>query len=335
MAQQQHIMTRNIRKLVFFILISFSHTFKNTFKKLPNKKFLSNYKYYEKVNFFQCFRYCVSKKNCNIFSYNAELQTCQISDCENDKHLDDLTECKGWNAYFLTINTQKDASNLFDKIRETKLFEVLTFDKEAVTKDVEIDVDINSIYLTICFWFRMNKYNNKNVIFTMKNDQSCAYLQVYIDENQKGNLQTDVDGTIQHSFSNKFNRAEFYHVCIVYDNGTATWYTNGNRNKAHILDELKNRIEVKKILFGKATKGHTGVCSDDEGKGFENGYLFDFNIFNRKLDESEIRLVRTGKSQTSSAVSWDDVKCNFVNVLNPVLQMRSINKHQRIKTAIV
>lgn len=170
----------------------------------------------------------------------------------------------------------------------------------------------------------------------MKNDQSCAYLQVYIDKNQQGNLQTDVHRAIQHSFSNKFNRAEFYHICIVYDNGTATWYTNGNRNKAHILDELENaRIELKKILFGKAAKGHANVCSDDEGKGFENGYLFDFNIFNRKLDESEVRLVRTGKSQITSAVSWDDVRCNFVNVLNPILQMRSINMHQKIKKAIV
>ena len=169
----------------------------------------------------------------------------------------------------------------------------------------------------------------------MKNDQSCAYWQVYIDENQKGNFQTDVDRTIQYSFSNKFNRAEFYHICIVYDNDTAIWYTNGNRNKAHILDELENnRIEFKKTLFGKATKGHADVCSDDEGKEFENGYLFDFNIFNI-FDESEIRLVRTGKSQITSAVSWGDVRCSFVNALNPILQMRSINKHQRIKKAIV
>lgn len=189
----------------------------------------------------------MSKQNCNIFSYNAKLQTCQMSACENDKHLDDLSESNGWNTYFLTINTQKNVSDLFDKIRETKLFEVLTFHEEALTKDTEMDVDVNSVYLTICFWFKMNKYNEK---------------------------------------------------------------------------------KCKK-------KGHANVCSDDEGKGFENGYLFDFNIFNRKLDESEVRLVRTGKSQITSAVSWDDVRCNFVNVLNPILQMRSINMHQKIKKAIV
>lgn len=157
-----------------------------------------------------------------------------MSACENDKHLDDLSENSGWNTYFLTINTQKDVSDVFDKIREAKLFEVLTFHKEALTKDVEVDVDVNSIYLTNCFWFRMNKYNEKNVIFTMKNDQSCAYLRVSIDKNQQGNLQGDVHRAIQHSFSNKFNRAEFCHICIVYNNGTATWYTNGNRNKGHI-----------------------------------------------------------------------------------------------------
>ena len=71
-------------------------------------------------------------------------------------------------------------SDLFDKIRETKLFEVLTFHEEALTKDIEMDVDVNSVYLTICFWFKMNKYNEKKCnIYNEKRSIMCLLAGLY------------------------------------------------------------------------------------------------------------------------------------------------------------
>lgn len=169
----------------------------------------------------------------------------------------------------------------------------------------------------------------------MKNDQSCSYLQFCIGKNQEGYLKTNINTTIQYNYTKELKRWTFHHICIVYNNGTATWYINEDRRKYHLINETKNnRIQVSKLLIGKAIKGYAGVCSDDGDMGFD-GLLFDFNIFTRKLDESETKLLWTGKSTIPPFLSWRDVKNKFTNLPNPILKNELIYTYNNIKYAYI
>lgn len=317
-------MKQNIVNLFFIILPLFCDTLNNMFKKLLNKKLLSTRKYYERVNLFQCFKHCMNNENCDWFNYNKNLQACQLLDSHTDKHLEKIVYSNGWDIYFSTKNTKKEEPNLN---------ELMVFNNELERNNVELDVNINSSYLTICFWFRFYYIKKTTVIFTMKNDQSCAYLQFCIDKNQTAFLKTNIDTTNQYNYANKLKRWTFHHICIVYNNGAATWYINGDKKKNHLINEIENnRIQVSKLLIGKAIKEYAGVCSDDEDMGFD-GLLFDFNIFNRKLNISETKLLWTGKSTIPPFVSWRDVKNKFANLLNPVLKKVSIYSYYNIRDA--
>ena len=313
--------------VLFLILSSFCDGFKNTFKKLLNKKLLSKQEHYERVNLFHCFKYCVNKENCDMFSYNAEFQICQLSDSKLDKFFDDAVQSDGWDIYFPTTSAIDDESNLY---------EAIAFKNEVDTKSVEIDVNIDSIYLTMCFWFKIKEISKLNVIFTMKNHWSCAYLQVYIDTNKKIYLKTDINNaSIKYNSGEKFYLRTNYHICIVYENGTATWYIDGERIRTNIINDIENnRIEISKLLIGKAIRGYEENCLDDEGMGLEKGFLFDFNIFSQKLDESEINLVRGGRSTISPTVSWNDIKNKFVNNPNAVLEMTTNSKYYDARNGI-
>ena len=312
-------------KLVFvLVLSSFCDSFKNTFKKFLNKKLLSKQEYYERVNLFHCLKYCVNKKNCSMFSYNAEFQICQLSDSKPEKFSDDAVQSDGWDIYFPTMSATDEESNLH---------EAIVFKNEVDTKSAEIDVNIDSIYLTMCFWFKSKEISKLNVILTMKNYWSCAYLQLYIDTNKKIYLKTNA--SVNYNSGEKFYPRTYYHICVVYGDGTATWYIDGERIRTNIINDIENnRIQISKLLIGKAIKGFEEDCSDDQGKGLENGFLFDFNIFSQKLDESEVNLVRCGKSTISLTVSWNDVKNKFANNLNAVLEMTTNSKYYDAKNGI-
>ena len=310
----------------FLVLSLFCDAFKNTFKKLLNTKLLGTQEHYERVNLFHCLKYCVNKENCDIFSYNAEFQICQVSDSKLEELSDHAVQSDGWDIYFPTMSTVDDEPNLYEGI---------AFKNEVDTTSVEMDVNIDSIYLTMCFWFKLKDISKLNVIFTMKNYQSCAYLQLFIDANKKAYLKTDINASIKYSSGEKFYPRTYYHLCVVYENGTATWYVDGESIKTNIIEDIENnRIQISKLLIGKAIKGYEEDCSDDQGIGLENGFLFDFNIFSQKLDKSEINLVRGGRSTTSPTVSWNDVKTKFVNNPNAVLEMIKNSKYYEARNGI-
>ena len=68
---------------------------RNTYKKLVNKKLMSNESFYEKVNFFICFNKCEKQSNCKIFNYNEKHEICQLSNKEVDESSNDVTQSSG------------------------------------------------------------------------------------------------------------------------------------------------------------------------------------------------------------------------------------------------
>ena len=135
------IMKQNVVKLLLFLIVPlFCDTFKNTFKKLLNKKFLSRHKHYERVNLFQCFKHCMNNENCDVFNYNTNLQACHLSDSQTDQYLEKIVYSNGWDIYFSTRSAKKEEPNLH---------ELMVFNNELERNNVELDVSIDSSYLTI------------------------------------------------------------------------------------------------------------------------------------------------------------------------------------------
>ena len=69
------------------------------YKKLTNKKIMSNPEYHTKDNLFQCDNFCKKKAGCAIVNYNKKLQICQLTDRDTNHNYDDAVLSDGWEVY--------------------------------------------------------------------------------------------------------------------------------------------------------------------------------------------------------------------------------------------
>lgn len=82
----------------------------------------------------------MNNENCDVFNYNTNLQACHLSDSQTDQYLEKIVYSNGWDIYFSTRSAKKEEPNLH---------ELMVFNNELERNNVELDVNIDSSYLTI------------------------------------------------------------------------------------------------------------------------------------------------------------------------------------------
>ena len=76
-----------------------AESFKQFFKKIENKKFSGDSKYYEKSNNFQCFNTCKKTPVCKIFNVNSKKHVCQLTEQNVNGNYEDAVNVDGWEVY--------------------------------------------------------------------------------------------------------------------------------------------------------------------------------------------------------------------------------------------
>ena len=69
------------------------------YKKITEKKIISDSEYHKKTNLFQCDYYCKKSHGCKVFNYNTELQICQLTGRDTNQNYDDAVPSGGWEVY--------------------------------------------------------------------------------------------------------------------------------------------------------------------------------------------------------------------------------------------
>ena len=73
-----------------------AESFKQFFKKLGDKKILSDSEYYKKTNIFQCVNTCKRKPGCKIVNFNSKKHLCQLIDQDIDGNYENAVEVDSW-----------------------------------------------------------------------------------------------------------------------------------------------------------------------------------------------------------------------------------------------
>ena len=299
---------------------------RNTYKRLVNKKLMSNESLYEKVNFFKCFSKCEKESNCKIFNYNKKHEICQLSNKEADESSDDVTQSSGWDVYFPMM--KKPVPN---KMVEG-LVEIMEFKSEIGNKPIEVAI-YNKLHLSTCFWLRPNAtYSKSLAIFSIYSKNPCTFIMMYVlfSENQ-GTLMFHVRvnlAGIRHRYNiipeNPVIGNTFYHICLVYSNKQFEFYIDNKKiDSTSITGVIKNEITIKNVRVGRQL-ADDNRCLLTTNWGIVDTALYDFSLYTEKLSEPAIAQIMEGTYTVSPILSWKDVKSTYKDDNNVVLKRHQI-----------
>ena len=85
--------------LVLLSIYVNADSFKAFFRKLGNKKILSDSEYYKKFTIFQCVNTCKKTPGCKIFNYNPKKHLCQLTDQNIDGNCENAVKKDSWEVY--------------------------------------------------------------------------------------------------------------------------------------------------------------------------------------------------------------------------------------------
>ena len=300
----------------------------NTYKKLVNKKLMSNESYNEKVNFFICFKKCEKQSNCKIFNYNEKHQICQLSNKEVDESSNDVAQRSGWDVYFPTM--KKPVPNAMVE----GLVEIMEFKNEIGNKPIEVAIN-NTLHLSTCFWLRPNAtYSKSLAIFSIYSHDPCTFIMAYILFNRKlGILMFSVRVNIAGN-KEQFNivpedpviENTFHHICLVYSNKQIDFYIDNKKiDTASIPGMTKNEITIEEVRIGRQlTNDDRCILTSDWG--IVDTALYDFSLYTEKFSEPDITQIMKKSYTVSPILSWNDIKRTYRDDNNVVLKRHQITE---------
>ena len=292
-----------------------SETLKNNFKKLLNKKVTSTESYHYNTNLFQCHNNCKKTDGCQIFNYNTPLQICQLTDTVPGPGIQG-TNSNGWDSY---IPVQKEEELTVKTVEKT--VEVMNITNTLVQL-VELNVNIDTAELTICFWVKANSPANSKYIFSMNDAGNCGYMRLFI-KNEYLRLWITATGT-EHRNEPKIpilDTNKFHHVCFAFINGNLSWYHNGQKVEEVINPQLNlTKIRGKEVLLGTRTTD----CMNSGGYALNQAVLFDFAVFTTFLTLPEIQKVMSGQNSIPTALSWAQVIGKYANVSTTGIKFQQV-----------
>ena len=299
---------------LFMVLIIFFRisSCKNAYKKLLNKKLSSNKAHNNNFNLFQCFQNCEKKEDCKIFNYNANLKICQLADKEADETSNNIFDSNGWNTYFPTDRKSVVAS--FNDSTKRIMVEALKYGPTEVHKKLTFNYT-SSLNLTICLWFKPNvTYVNNKALFTAFSIKPCFEIMLFITLDRKLLVLVNADGIIQEHYSEKKSSASlFYHVCIVFNEGSVVIYIDGVKDTTASFTNIPNNLVRLEYLRIAKSMSREKSCGLHHGDGFVEGFIYDFKIFEKSLTQMETFSVSNGNYETVSTVSWEFIKAGYQN----------------------
>ena len=297
--------------MVFLVFLRISCC-KNAYKKLLNKKLSSNKAHNNNFNLFQCFQNCENKEDCKIFNYNANLKICQLTDKEADETSNDINDSNGWDIYFPTGRKSVVAS--FNDSTKRIMVEALKYGPAEVHKKLTFNYT-STLNLTVCLWFKPNvTYVNNKALFTAFSTRPCFEIMLFITQDRKLLVLVNAAGIIEEHYSEKKSSASlFYHVCIVFNEGSVTIYIDGEKDTTTLFTNIPNNLIKLEYLRIAKSMARENKCALHHGDGFVDGFIYDFNIFGKSLTQMEISSVVNGNYEIVSMVLWEFVKAEYQN----------------------
>ena len=301
---------------------------RNTYKKLVNKKLMSNERFYEKVNFFICFNKCEKQSNCKIFNYNEKHEICQLSNKDVDESSNDVTQSSRWDVYFPTM--KKPAPNEMVE----GLVEIMEFKSEIGDKPIEVAIN-NTLHLSTCFWLRPNAtYSKSLAIFSVYSQGPCTFIMAYIlfsksQEILMFSVRVNIAGNkeqINIVPKDPVIENTFYHICLVYSNKQIDFYIDNKKiDTTSISGMTKDEITIEEVRIGRQLT-NDDRCILTADWGIVDTALYDFSLYTKKLSEPDITQIMNGSYAASPILSWNDIKSTYKDDNNVVLKRHQITE---------